>query len=191
MIRTIIIISLTLLTTFSRTEAQEKEEASKQLEIVDSVDIKKYSGLWYEIARIPNSFQDKCAGTVTAEYELREDGRLNVINKCEKKDGSINKVKGIAKITDKNTNAKLKVSFVNLLGINLFWGDYWIIGLDEEYKWAIVGHPERKYGWILCRKSHMTDSTGKKINNILAKKGYNPDRFRQTNQNTGERQNDK
>jgi len=176
---------LLILTSITPAQGQNMVESDNKVEVVDSVNIEKYCGLWYEIARIPNSFQDKCAGRVTAEYELREDGKLKVINKCVKKDGSINKVKGIAKVTGEKSNAKLKISFVQLFGINLFWGDYWIIGLDKEYEWAIIGHPKRKYGWILSRESALSDSTMSRIDQILKNQGYDPDRFNKTNQREG------
>ncbi len=90
--------------------------------VVESVDIERYLGLWYEIARIPNRFQRSCAGGTTAQYALRADGRIEVVNRCRKPDGGVITAAGIAKIADEKTRAKLKVSFVNLLGICLFWG---------------------------------------------------------------------
>ncbi len=118
---------------------------------VDSVDLGRYVGTWYEIAKIPNSFQSKCAMNTTATYKLRDDGRIDAVNECVESDGSVNVARGIARVVDPQTNSKLKVSFVSILGINLFWGDYWIIGLDKDYKYAVVGTPSRKYGWILSR----------------------------------------
>ncbi|HMA63139.1 MAG TPA: lipocalin family protein, partial [bacterium] len=139
----------------------------------------KYSGLWYEIARIPNPFQKKCAGNVTAFYELRKDGRLNVVNSCvEKKDTA--QVTGVARVVDSKTNAKLEVSFVSLLGWNLFWGDYWIIGLGKNYEYAVVGDPNRKYGWILGREKRLSENIMEKIFSLLKEKGYDPDRFMMT-----------
>ncbi len=145
---------------------------------VDSVDIQKYAGLWYEIARIPNFFQDDCAKNTTAEYFLQEDGSLKVVNRCIEEDGEINEVEGIARIVDKKSNSKLEVSFVKILGIRLFWGDYWIIGLDNDYKWAVVGHPERKYGWILSRTKTLDEKTQNSIFELLKEQGYNPEDFK-------------
>jgi apolipoprotein D and lipocalin family protein len=117
------------------------------LPVVREVDIEKYSGTWYEIARLPNSFEKglKC---VTATYTLREDGKIEVINRGHKtgKPGKISKIKGVARIPDKNQPAKLKVTF--------FWpfsGNYYIIELDKDYRYALVGEPSRKYLWILAR----------------------------------------
>ena len=147
---------------------------------VDSVDLKKYVGLWYEIAKIPNSFQSKCDHNTTAEYKLRNDGKIDVINKCIEKDGSVNTANGIAKVVDSKTNSKLEVSFVRILGISLFWGDYWIIGLDKDYKYAVIGTPTRKYGWILSRTPKLSKSNLDTIFKLLLQQGYNPKDFQFT-----------
>jgi apolipoprotein D and lipocalin family protein len=124
------------------------------LKAVNFVDLKRYAGTWYEIARFPNRFQKGCVGT-TATYTLRKDGKVNVLNQCRKGtiDGEISSAKGIAWVVDKKTNAKLKVSF--------FWpfsGHYWIIDLGENYEYAVVGHPDRKYLWILSRSPKMDEN---------------------------------
>ncbi len=141
------------------------------------VDLKKYAGLWYEIAKIPNSFQDQCVRGTTAKYTLKEDGEISVVNSCIDKDGDIDDADGVARVVDKNSNAKLEVSFVSFLGWRPFWGDYWIIGLDENYQWAIVGTPSRKYGWILSRTKKLDQQTVDKIWGILKEQGYNPSDF--------------
>lgn len=153
---------------------------------VDSVDIGRYAGLWYEIARIPNRFQGDCAGNVTAEYSLREDGLIDVINRCINREGTLDTARGIAKVVDSESNARLKVSFVRFLGLPLFWGNYWILGLDDMYKWAVVGTPDRKYGWILSRTPELSESDRETIRNLLTSKGYNTDRFKETYQTLDE-----
>ncbi len=150
---------------------------------VPKVVLNKYAGLWYEIAKIPNSFQDQCACGTTAEYKIDEDGEIEVTNKCYDEDGEPDIAEGVAKVVDKKTNAKLEVSFVSFLGIRPFWGDYWIIGLDENYGWAVVGTPNRKYGWILSRTPSLPDETIEAIYDILKSNGYNPDDFEKTKQN--------
>ncbi len=149
---------------------------------VDSVNLNKYVGLWYEIAKIPNSFQSKCDHNTTAEYKLRDDGKIDVINRCIEKDGSVNEAKGTAKVVDSKTNAKLEVSFVRILGINLFWGDYWIIGLDKNYRYAVVGTPTRKYGWILSRTPELPKGDIENIYKLLLQQGYDPKDFEFTAQ---------
>lgn len=166
---------LILFLIFSFTKKMNSQENT--LEVVNRVNIEKYSGLWYEIAKIPNSFQDHCAYGTTAEYRLNEDREIEVINRCYEEDGELDVAEGIAKVVDEKTNAKLEVSFVKILWFNLFWGDYWIIGLDDNYQWAIVGHPERKYGWILSRTPKMKQETLDIIFDILKETGYNPDDF--------------
>jgi apolipoprotein D and lipocalin family protein len=152
------------------------------LTTVDQVDLNRYAGLWYEIAKIPNSFQDQCAYGTTAEYKLEKDGSIEVINKCFDENGEPDIAGGVANIVDKKTNAKLEVSFVSFLGIRPFWGDYWIIGLDDNYQWAVVGTPGRKYGWVLSRTPSLPDETMQKIFSILKEQNYNPDSFEMSEQ---------
>jgi apolipoprotein D and lipocalin family protein len=124
-----------------------------ELEVVPYVDLEKYTGTWYEIARYPNKFQRDCYGS-RATYGLRDDGKISVLNECYKgsAEGRLKSANGKAWVVDKKTNARLKVSF--------FWpfsGDYWIIELDDDYQHVVVGHPERKYLWILARQKTMDD----------------------------------
>jgi apolipoprotein D and lipocalin family protein len=160
------------------------EQTEKDLVTVGQVDLDRYAGLWYEIARIPNRFQKKCIQNTTAHYSLREDGKIEVINRCLKENGEINEIKGIAKIADEKSHAKLKVSFVRLLGISLFWADYWIIDLAKDYQWAVVGTPSRKYGWILARKPELNQEILEGIHLRLSKQGYDPSEFIKSQQQT-------
>jgi apolipoprotein D and lipocalin family protein len=144
---------------------------------VSHVDLSRYVGLWHEVAKIPNKFQKKCDHGTTAEYTLRDDGRITVVNRCVKKDGSIEEAEGVAKVEDTATNARLKVSFVSFLGWRPFWGDYWIIGLDENYGWAVIGTPDRKYGWILSRTPALDDAAMERAFEILERNGYRRDAF--------------
>jgi len=161
--------------------AQNNNEISQPIP-VEYVDLDKYSGLWYEIAKIPNSFQDHCASGTTAEYKIEPDGDIIVLNKCYETDGELDIAEGVANVVDKTTNAKLEVSFVSFFGIRPFWGDYWIIGLGENYEYAIVGHPETKYGWILSRTPSIADEKKREIFAILIERGYDPNDFELTDQ---------
>lgn len=154
-------------------DAQEAEPPTT----VPRVDLERYAGLWYEIARIPNSFQDQCAWGTTAEYTLREDGRLDVMNRCAKADGEVDETRGVARVEDRESDARLGVSFLSILGWRPVWGDYWIIGLDEDYAWAVVGSPDRKYGWILARRRALDADTLEEIHAILRDQGYDPEDF--------------
>ncbi len=173
---------LTLFPMSGTISADNRDKEQKEISTVSNVDLKKYSGLWYEIAKIPNRFQKKCERRTTAEYSLREDGRINVLNTCIDKNGRKIQAEGIAKIVDKDSNAKLKVSFVSILGIQLFWGKYWIIGLAEDYSYAVVGTPNRKYGWILSRSPSLPNDTMKQIFGLLETQGYDTKRFVMTKQ---------
>lgn len=110
------------------------------------VELSKYLGRWYEIARYEQSFQKGCEG-VSADYALREDGGISVRNACRKPDGKVSVANGKAKIVDPVTNAKLKVSF-----FGPFYGDYWVLDRADDYSWAIVGEPSGRYLWLLSRE---------------------------------------
>ena len=160
-----------------------QEKNPPQLVTVKQVDLKKYIGLWYEIAKIPNSFQDHCAYGTTAKYKIDDDGDIIVTNSCYDDEGKIDVAEGLAKVVDKNTNTKLEVSFFSILGIRPFWGDYWIIGLDDNYQWAVIGTPNRKYGWVLSRTPSLPDSTMENIFKLLKSQYYNPEDFELSKQN--------
>ena len=157
--------------------AGDARGAEHAVSTVTGVDLQRYAGLWHEVAKIPNRFQKQCARGATAEYSLREDGRITVVNRCFKADGGQDGVEGVAKIVDKATNAKLKVSFVSFLGWRPFWGDYWIIGLDEEYQWVVVGTPDRKYGWVLARTPTLDERSMEEVAAVLARNGYRREAF--------------
>lgn len=139
---------------------------------VPHVDLTRYVGLWHQLALIPNRFQDQCVSGTTATYALREDGRIDVLNRCTDAKGRIDEAKGLARVIDRSTNAKLEVSFVSFLGWRPFWGDYWVIGLDEDYAWAVVGTPDRKYGWILARTPELDPASWQEIMEVLGANGY-------------------
>jgi apolipoprotein D and lipocalin family protein len=153
-------------------------QTSASLTVVPYVDLKRYTGTWYEIARYPHRFQEGCVGS-RATYILRDDGKISVLNECYDKtfSGKIRSAKGKAWVIDKKTNAKLKVSF--------FWpfsGDYWIIDLGKNYEYAVVGHPKRKYLWILSRTKTMERSVYEAILSRLKDKQYDTSKLIKTSQ---------
>lgn len=150
-------------------------EDQQTLETVKQVDLNRYLGTWREIARLPNWFQEQCVGDVSAEYHLLDDGHLEVINRCLEKDGHVDEAQGIARVVDAATNAKLEVSFVSLFGWNLFWGDYWILDLGDDYEYSVVGEPSRKYAWILARTTQLSPETWTHIRRVLIDAGYDPE----------------
>ena len=153
-----------------------EKEPSAPLTTVSHVDLTRYMGEWYEIARYPNSFQKGCVGS-KATYTLLDDGKVSVLNECY--DGSfggkLRSAKGKAWVVDKETNAKLKVSF--------FWffaGDYWIIDLGRDYEYAVIGHPKRKYLWILSRTKEMDEGVYEGILSLLRDKQYDTSKLIKT-----------
>ncbi len=109
------------------------------------VEISRYLGRWYEVARYEQGFQKDCEG-VSADYAWRDDGKISVLNRCRKPDGKIKDATGRAKIVDTATNSKLKVSF-----FGPFYGDYWVLDHADDYSWSIVGEPSGRYLWLLSR----------------------------------------
>ncbi len=159
------------------TQPSSAQPNSAQLTTVDNVDLRRYAGKWYEIARYPNRFQRKCQSDTTAVYTLQDDGTVQVVNACREKDGTVTTARGSAKVVDKKTNAKLKVTF-----FWPFYGDYWIIGLSPDYQYAFVGEPSRKYLWILSRTPGMAENTYQEALRLVEKSGYEPARLQKTNQ---------
>ena len=153
------------------------ESTTRPLRTVDGLDLKRYSGTWYEIARYPNRFQRDCQSDTAAEYTVRKDGKVQVVNSCRQKDGKTKTARGTAKVADKRTNAKLRVTF-----FWPFYGDYWVIGLSPDYRYAVVGEPKRKYLWILSRTPEMDGATYQAIVEQIREAGYDPEKLIKTPQ---------
>jgi apolipoprotein D and lipocalin family protein len=143
------------------------------LQTVPTVEVNRYLGTWYEISSFPQRFQKGCNAT-TANYSLRSDGEIEVINRCNKDalNGPEDVAQGRARVVDKTTNARLEVSF-----FRPFWGDYWIIDLGENYEYAVVGNPSRDYLWILSRTPTLEAAIYDGILERLTKQGYEPSRL--------------
>jgi apolipoprotein D and lipocalin family protein len=143
------------------------------LPTVDHVDVERYLGTWYEIARYPAPFQEGCVAT-SANYSAREGGGIRVVNRClvDSLDGELREAEGRARIVDTATNAKLKVTF-----FWPFYGDYWVLGLGPDYEWSLVGEPGRRYLWILSRTRQMDPDTYRDIVGRLPALGYDADRL--------------
>ena len=129
------------------------------------VDLSKYLGKWYELAHLPFKFEEGCNET-TATYTLSANGAISVLNECMK-NGKLKRARGKAKVVDKTTNAKLKVTF-----FWPFYGDYWIIKLGEYYEYSVVGTPDRRYLWILSRKPEMDNSLFSELTQFAKSKGF-------------------
>lgn len=153
------------------------------LRVVDSLDLTKYAGRWYEVARLPNKFQDQCTSDVVAHYALRNDGRIDVVNRCRTTAGKIDEAHGIArKAGDGSSNARLEVRFAPaiLSFLGSVWGDYWVIGLGPDYTWAVVGTPNRQYLWFLSRTPMMSESSYARAMEIARGNGFDVTRLVKT-----------
>ena len=150
--------------------------AAAPLPTVEHVDLSRYVGTWFEIAAFPKWFQRGCVAT-QATYTLRPDGDIDVVNACRKErlDGKPREAKGKAWVVDRTSNAKLKVQF--------FWpfkGDYWIVALDPQYRWSVVGNPDRDSCWILSRSRALDEATFTALVERLRELGFDPSRLQRT-----------
>jgi len=134
------------------------------LQVVAPVDLKRYAGLWYEQARLPNRFEKQCDGPVTAHYALLPDGTVRVQNRCQREDGQTDEALGIARavrVPGLPGAGRLKVRFLPgwLAWLPFAWGDYWILKLDRDYQVSLVGTPDRQYLWVLSRSPTLDEAT--------------------------------
>ena len=156
--------------------------ATEPLQVVQDLDAEQYVGLWYSIASIPTTFERQCVQGTTAEYTLLENGRIQVVNTCYDEEGKVDVARGQAWIPDPTESSKLKVSFVPFLGMWWFGAPYWVIDLCPDYSYAVVGHPSRKYGWILSRTPTLPDVVFAGIVSRLESQGYDFGDFRMIDQ---------
>ncbi len=148
---------------------------AQELTVVPHVDLNKYAGLWYEIARLPNGFQQQCVEDVTARYTVLGDGTVKVVNSCRKENREMDEAEGKVKgVGNDTSNAKLKVRFAPaiLSFLPFVWGDYWIVDLASDYSYAVVGEPTRKYLWVLSRTPVMDEVKLSIILDSAKAKGY-------------------
>lgn len=148
---------------------------AQELKTVSNVDLQKYSGTWYEIASFPQRFQKGCECT-TAKYTPTDKGYVIVENRC-KRNNKESSIKGKVFIDKDSGNAKLKVQF--------FWpfkGKYWIIDLADDYSYAVVSHPNKKYLWILSRSSKLDEEVYNGIIARLKEKGFDLSKLNITKQ---------
>mgnify|MGYP001806107820 CR=1 FL=1 len=164
----VMIFSLLFLVGCSNSNSQMLDKTT-----VKELDLNRYLGTWYEIARFPHSFEKGMAG-VTANYSLRDDGKIRVINKGKTNGlgGKLSIAEGKAKIPDKSQPGKLKVSF-----FWIFYGDYNVLELDENYQYVMIGSSTDKYFWILSRTPQMDEATYNMLIDKAKKRGYNLDRL--------------
>ena len=179
-------IVLTVLALFIFTDFSSAQSTAKPaLSAVNGIDLSRYAGRWYEIGKYPNRFQKQCVANTTANYTIKKNGRIEVLNECVKKDGTTVKAVGEAKIGDKSNNAKLKVRFAP--GFTSFlpfvWANYWVIDIAPDYSYSVIGEPGRDYFWILSRSPEMNTATYQSILRRAETMGFDPNRVEKTPQN--------
>ena len=148
-----VLLSLVLISGVGAAAAQE---AALPNAPVPALDLHRYAGTWHEIARLPNRFEDDCVSGITATYTPLSDGRIAVTNRCVEEDGEVSVAEGIAR-PGGTLPSQLEVRFAPkwLSFLPFVWADYWVVSLDPDYQWAIVGEPDRDYLWFLSRQPTM------------------------------------
>ncbi|WP_300711565.1 lipocalin family protein [Limnohabitans sp.] len=149
------------------------------LDTVASVDVPRYMGTWYEIAKYPNWFQKKCASSTSAQYSLQADGQVQVLNRCKTANGEWSEALGMARQIGRANSPRLQVRFAPawLSFIPMVWGNYWIIDLDPQYQWVVVSEPSREYLWILSRTPELPAATYQGLLGKLAANGFDLQRI--------------
>ncbi len=161
-----------------------QEKAPTPPQTVAVLDTDKYMGTWYEIARFPNRFQTQCAGKVSATYQLQGSGHIEVTNSCELANGQRDSTVGEAKLGSAGLNTQLRVSFLPKIvrWLPIGWGDYWVIDLASDYRYAVVGDPSRKFLWLLSRTPTMAVADRMAIETRLQAQSYDTRRLVNTPQ---------
>lgn len=180
-----IVIGAGLLTLFAALLVKAENGNRPPLRVVQSVDLARYAGLWYEVARLPNRFEEKCVSDVTAEYTLVDADRIEVVNRCRKADGQMTEAEGVARLAEKSRrNSRLKVRFAPsfLSFLPFVWGDYQIMELAPDYSYALVGEPGRKYLWILSRTPRIDQATYQRLTEAAAAQGFDTSKLLRTKQ---------
>lgn len=158
--------------------------APDRLAVVSNLDLNKYAGRWYEIARLPNRFQTKCLSDVEANYSLLADGRVRVVNRCREANGNVTEAAGIARRVEGAPPSVLQVRFAPafLSFLSAVWGDYQVIALDDAHTHAVVGSPDRKYLWVLARTTDLDAATYDGLLAVAKQQGFDVTRIVRTRQ---------
>lgn len=154
--------------------------AATPLPTVPALDVDRYLGVWHEIARYPNRFQEQCASDVTATYTRNADGTLGVVNACRKAGGETMRARGQARMVTPPATLAVRFAPAWLAWLPLVWGDYWVIDLADDYRYAVVGEPSREYLWVLARGPQLADADWQRIVARLPALGYDPARLVRT-----------
>lgn len=159
-----------------------RSDTAPPLQTVEQVDLARYTGLWYEIARYPNGFQRNCEGA-TADYTLRADGRIDVRNTCRfgTRDGDPRDATGAARIIDGSNGARLAVN-LSPIPLPAGQGNYWVLYLDPDYQRALIGEPSGRYLWMLARTPAISAADREELNAAARAQGYDLSMLKDTEQ---------
>ena len=154
------------------------------LKTIPALDVPRYMGTWFEIARYPNWFQKKCAAASRADYSLMSDGRVEVVNRCRKADGEWMEATGVARQVGASNSPRLEVRFAPacLSFLPFVWGNYWVIDLDEDYQLVAVSEPNREYLWILSRTQQVDPARLDALLQRLRQQGFDTGKLETTKQ---------
>ena len=171
-------MAVCLLTPLSHAQ-ETARPVSKPLTTIASLDLNRYMGVWYEIARYPNWLQEKCAGDTRAEYALQADQTVKVINRCRLKDGRTNEAVGQDRLVGGMGSARLQVRFAPawLSFLPFVWGDYWVVDIDPDYSLVAVSEPKREYLWVLARTPHIDQAAYRAMQERLKQHGFDVSRL--------------
>ena len=160
------------------------DASAEPLQTIAALDVPRYMGTWYEIARYPNWFQKKCVGDTRADYSLQADGRVQVINRCREASGELSEAVGMARQIGAADSPKLEVRFAPawLSFLPMVWGDYWVIDLDPDYRLVAVSEPSREYLWVLSRTPAVDAQAYEALLARLAARGFDPGKLERTTQ---------
>ncbi len=157
--------------------AAPRSASEANLTTQQNVNLNRYAGVWYEQARLPNRFQSDCVGEVKAEYTLQDDDSIKVVNQCVKEDGSRKEAKAQGRLSKRfipPDTARLEVRFAPrwLSWLPAVWGDYWIIKLEGDYQYSLVGTPDRKYLWVLSRAKNADPAIVNRLLDYAGTQGF-------------------
>ena len=178
------LLTLGLLATTSLVAARRKadERQHSDLETIPALDVERYLGDWYEIAKFPNRFEKQCDRDTTAHYSLLPGGAVQVTNRCRADNGRVSEVTGVARQLGGPSSPRLEVRFAPgwLSFLPMVWGDYWVIDIDAGYELAAVSEPGREYLWILARTPTVSRQAYGALLDRLERKGFDVDRLQKT-----------
>ena len=163
---------------------KDPQASASALQTIPSLDVKRYMGTWFEIAKYPNWFQRKCTGATRAHYSLQNDGTVQVINRCQTDNKEMIEAVGQARQIGPASSPQLKVRFAPgwLSFVPFVWGDYWVIDLDEDYQLVAVSEPKKEYLWILSRTEKVDPAVYQSLLTRLQRQGFDLRRLETTPQ---------